>query len=184
MYILIYLLHTVISLVLLNLAAVPLFFALSKIFLDKIPKENMIASQSSTNYGMGANRAIDGNEVDTQATSKSCVHTKGNLKEHWWRVIFPYPARVYSVDFLNRMENVDCCSFRSTNMTIWIILKESPLTYKYCGNFGEMKGVHSKVIICEEVTTGIGIELQRDGKDSLNFCEVTVFGRWVWDRFT
>ncbi|KAJ8415645.1 hypothetical protein AAFF_G00402020 [Aldrovandia affinis] len=65
------------------------------------------ATQSSTGYGGGAERAIDGNR-NPLYNDRSCTHTEAET-DPWWRVDLLREHRVTSVTITNRE---DCCSER------------------------------------------------------------------------
>merc|ERR1719399_2080996 len=72
-------------------------------------------SQSSTGYGGGASRAVDGNTSGNWGHS-SCTHTNKNSNE-WWKVEL---GAQYSIDKVVVWNRSDCCADRLNHAKVMV----------------------------------------------------------------
>ncbi|KXX71288.1 discoidin domain-containing protein [Flammeovirga sp. SJP92] len=78
---------------------------------------NGVASQSSTDYGGSASRAIDGNTNGNWANN-SVTHTSPNENNPWWEVNL---GGTYSIDEVVVFNRTNCCMDRLSDYTVSVI---------------------------------------------------------------
>ncbi|XP_069791724.1 uncharacterized protein [Narcine bancroftii] len=130
------------------------------------------ATQSSTDYGASADRAIDGNN-NADAKQGSCSHTKES-DNPWWRVDLKANHLVSKVRIINRK---DCCRERILGAEIHISnsLENHGNSNKLCGT---IQSVSTNYTFDCDGFTGRYVKIVLPGRDKiLELCEVEVFAR-------
>ena len=73
-----------------------------------------VATQSSTDLGAEASRAIDGNRIGF-FNENSVSHTAGAPRPHWWQVVLD---RTYDIEAVTVWNRRDCCWERLQGLTV------------------------------------------------------------------
>ncbi|XP_020374493.2 fucolectin-like [Rhincodon typus] len=130
------------------------------------------ATQSSTNWGGDANKAIDGNR-NAFYRNQSCTHTNTDDKP-WWSLDLFNAVEVLSIKITNRQ---DCCWNRLKNAEVRVGLSfynhgnDNPI----CGTITGLRAGETKVLNCHGmVGRFINIILKERGILTLCECEVYV----------
>ncbi len=87
---------------------------------------NGVATQSSTDYGGVASRAIDGN-TDGIYNSGSTTHTAGGEAIPWWQVDLLSEYNIDQIEIFGRTD--DCCKDRLSNFTVYILDSSGDTTF-------------------------------------------------------
>ncbi|KAJ8252207.1 hypothetical protein COCON_G00215190 [Conger conger] len=130
------------------------------------------ATQSSTGWNGGAEKAIDGNRSPFYQ-NKSCTHTLAE-RNPWWRVDLLREHRVTSVTITNR---VDCCAYRLDGAQIHVgnSRKNNGNDNPICAVISHIEG-ESVTFKCHEMQ-GRYVNVFLPGNDKyLTLCEVEVNG--------
>ncbi|XP_060681737.1 fucolectin-like [Hemiscyllium ocellatum] len=129
------------------------------------------ASQSSTNWGGDANRAIDGNR-NAFYGNLSCTHTNTD-DEPWWSLDLFTAVPVLCIKITNRQ---DCCWQRLRNIEIRVGLFPATQNDKnqVCGNIVGLRAGETKVISCGGML-GRFINIHKKEKGILTLCECEVY---------
>ncbi|KAI1885642.1 hypothetical protein AGOR_G00205930 [Albula goreensis] len=136
------------------------------------------ATQSSTGYGGGAQRAIDKNRNPVY-NKGSCTHTQGE-NDPWWRVDLLKTHRVTSVTITNRG---DCCENRLNGAEIRIgnSLRNNGNENPICAVISRIREADTITFECHDME-GRYINVFLPGKYKyLTLCEVEVNGTAVSD---
>ncbi|KAJ8415809.1 hypothetical protein AAFF_G00403660 [Aldrovandia affinis] len=129
------------------------------------------ATQSSTAYSGGAERAIDGNR-NPGYTYGSCTHTEAST-DPWWRVDLLREHRVTSVTITNRE---DCCSERLDGAEIRIgnSMENNGNNNPVCAVVSTIPAGDSVTFQCHEMEGRYVNIIQPGCYKSLTLCEVEV----------
>ncbi|XP_072431108.1 fucolectin-like [Chiloscyllium punctatum] len=129
------------------------------------------ASQSSTNWGGDANRAIDGNRNGFYG-NLSCTHTNTDT-EPWWSLDLFTAVPVLTIKITNRQ---DCCWKRLRNIEVRVGL--SPYIHgnenRVCGKIMGFRAGETKILNCHGML-GRFINIFMKGKGILTLCECEVY---------
>ncbi|KAJ8415643.1 hypothetical protein AAFF_G00402000, partial [Aldrovandia affinis] len=129
------------------------------------------ATQSSTGYGGGAERAIDKNR-NTIYDAKSCTHTEAET-DPWWRVDLLRKHRVTSVTITNRG---DCCPERLDGAEIRIgnSMENNGNNNPVCAVVSTIPAGESATFECHEMEGHYVNIIQSGCYKFLTLCEVEV----------
>ncbi|XP_072364003.1 fucolectin-like [Scyliorhinus torazame] len=129
------------------------------------------ASQSSTNWGGQANRAIDGN-LNAFYKNWSCTHTNTDDKP-WWSLDLFREEAILSVKITNRQ---DCCAERLNDAEVRVGTSfhnhgnDNPI----CGTIQSLAAGATKIFNCHGMT-GRFINIVRKNRGILTICECEVY---------
>lgn len=137
-----------------------------------------IATQSSTDFGGDAARAIDGDR-DGDHFNNSVTHT-GRQRQPWWQVDLGKQAELESLQIYNRE---DCCSERLRD--VHVFSSATDMRYRRLAELLDDGSVSHQLItgVLDHATavalsgTARYIRLQLDGRDYLSLAEIEVIGR-------
>jgi len=133
-----------------------------------------VASQSSTNHGGVASRAIDDN-TDGIWQNDSVTHTSGNTSETWWRLNLRAISSISEVIIYNRS---DCCSYRILGFQL-IIWFEGEVVYSSETEDPDQSSIDKSIYQFDisEVDQADEVEIVLPGTNRvLSLAEVQVFG--------
>ena len=134
-------------------------------------------SQSSTNHGGAASRAVDGN-TDAVWRNGSVTHT-ATENQPWWQVDLGSVSRISHINLHNR---IDCCSDRLSDFHV--LVSETPFTTNDLNSNlannavnsfynGSTAGSPTRIDIN---ANGRYVRVQLAGSNPLSLAEVEVFG--------
>ncbi|XP_042187630.1 fucolectin-like [Callorhinchus milii] len=141
----------------------------------KLKTENVarrgIASQSTTNWGGKAERAIDGNRNGFYHNN-SCSHTNTDPMP-WWQVDLLHCEQIISVKLYNR---IDCCSKRllGAQVRVGISSSNNGNNNSLCGTVGAAAVGATETINCRGML-GRYVNILLPRKGILTLCEVEVY---------
>jgi hypothetical protein len=139
----------------------------------KISTTGMTADQSSTTFGAGANRAIDGNSNGV-FSQNSCTHTDMGHNE-WWRLDMKKMYRITEIILHNREENPT----RMNNVKVFVSKDVDGKEQTQCGS--TISGISSssslKILLSCNIT-GRFIRAEQTN-EVLTICELELFGEEV-----
>uniref|UniRef100_A0A4W3H0S7 Fucolectin tachylectin-4 pentraxin-1 domain-containing protein n=1 Tax=Callorhinchus milii TaxID=7868 RepID=A0A4W3H0S7_CALMI len=130
-----------------------------------------IASQSTTNWGGKAERAIDGNRNGFYHNN-SCSHTNTDPMP-WWQVDLLHCEQIISVKLYNR---IDCCSKRllGAQVRVGISSSNNGNNNSLCGTVGAAAVGATETINCRGML-GRYVNILLPRKGILTLCEVEVY---------
>ncbi|XP_078393833.1 fucolectin-6-like [Cetorhinus maximus] len=129
------------------------------------------ATQSSTNWGGDANKAIDGN-LNAFYKNRSCTHTNTDLRP-WWSLDLFTEEKVLSIKVTNRQ---DCCWERLKGAVIRVGTSfynhgtDNPI----CGTIQSLGAGETKVLNCHGMM-GRFINIALKERGILTICECEVY---------
>lgn len=129
--------------------------------------EGKPTTQSTTDWGGSASRAVDGN-TDQNYHHGSCTCTKNGGNE-WWRVDLQQVVDVQSVQIWNRK---DCCKDRINGARIVVGNSLDHHQGKVCAVLDSISD--SRIYSC--VASGRYVFVVNSAGEHLTLCEVKVFG--------
>lgn len=136
------------------------------------------ASQSGTQFGAVADRAIDGDTNGNFWAGNSCSLTDW-VANAWWEVDLAVASEIETINLWNR---TDCCSDLFSNF--YILVSETPFTSTDLNSTLSQPGVSSYLVseeagIPSEVpinTIGRYLRIQLNGSSYLSIAEVEIIG--------
>ena len=145
--------------------------------------QGKVASQSTTNHGGIASRAVDGNTSGVW-NQGSVTHT-ANSSQPWWQVDLGESAVVQNIVLHNR---TNCCSQRLSNF--YVFVSETPFGNASLANLLADSSIansfHSGTLSGSSVDIPIAaqgqyVRVQLSGSNALSLAEVEVIGSVVTD---
>ncbi|MFJ2738724.1 alpha-L-fucosidase [Streptomyces sp. NPDC087440] len=138
------------------------------------------ATQSSTDFGGVAARALDGKN-DGNFAANSVTHT-ADQRQPWWQVDLGGARQTDRAVLWNR---TDCCSDRLADF--WVLTSEQPITADGLDEARQTPGVraqHVSGLSAASVTVSLTgktryLRVQRAGSGHLSLAEVQVYGQEV-----
>ncbi|MBU9728837.1 glycoside hydrolase family 98 domain-containing protein [Diplocloster modestus] len=128
---------------------------------------NKTATQSSTLYGAGPERAVDGN-ADGDYGHGSVTHTD-NEAQAWWMVDLGSLYRVGGIEVFNR---TDFCSDRLSDFTVSVLDSQQNSVW----NSHQTTCPQPSVKVDAQGALGRYVKIQLTGKNNLSLAEVKVNG--------
>ncbi len=136
--------------------------------------ENQLARQSSTAYGAGPERAVDGN-TNGIFGGLSVTHTD-NETDAWWEVDLGAVADIESIDLWNRD---GCCQSRLSNYYVLVSTQPDPQSGGGSVTFEHFEAAvagYPTTITMPANVTGRYVRIQKVGGGALTIAEVQVWG--------
>lgn len=125
-----------------------------------------VASQSSTLYGAGASRAIDGS-TEGNYSNGSVTHTASQAGA-WWQVNLSATRRIETVEIWNR---TDCCSTRLGDFTVSVLNAAGATVWSTVRT-----GSPDPRVTLPVGVDGKTVKVQLNGTEHLSLAEVRVIG--------
>lgn len=135
------------------------------------------ATQSSTEYGSEAARAVDGNR-NGNYSGNSVTHTASEVQPYW-QTDLGQSKKINKITVYNR---TDCCTNRLSNF--WVLASDSPITARSLSDAKNQSGVtatrigtlNGASVDVPQTRNARYLRIQLEGTDYLSLAEVQVFG--------
>ncbi len=135
-----------------------------------------VASQSATDFGGGAGRAIDGN-TNGVYNNGSVTHT-ANQQHSWWQVDLQTASQISDIVLFNR---TDCCTNRLSNFSVFV--SSQPFGNRSFSELAADPNIwrqHVNSLSSSSLSIPVGVQgryvrVQLEGSGYLSLAEVQVF---------